>query len=118
MQTKTHLALGHYLLNQEPDHGLHRHSGLFLIGCMEPDYNLATYQRGLRKHGVFHGHNAENSFTYVPAAWARLKKTARVQPGIISGLEHCCTMLRTPLPDRITDFGQGTLLATPYMSSS
>lgn len=65
MQTKTHLALGHYLLNQEPDHGLHRHSGLFLIGCMEPDYNLATYLRGLRKHGVFHGHNAENSFTYV-----------------------------------------------------
>ncbi len=65
MQTKTHLALGHYLLSVEKDAGLHRHSGFFLLGCMEPDYNLATYLRGLKGHGVFHGHNAENSFAYV-----------------------------------------------------
>lgn len=65
MQTKTHLALGHYLLAKEPDYSLHRYSGLFLMGCMEPDYNLATYLRGLKGHGVFHGHNAANSFAYV-----------------------------------------------------
>lgn len=46
MQTKTHLALGHYLLSVEKDAGLHRHSGFFLLACMEPDYNLATYLRG------------------------------------------------------------------------
>ena len=46
MQTKTHLALGHYLPSVEKDAGLHRHSGFFLLGCMEPDYNLATYLRG------------------------------------------------------------------------
>lgn len=33
MQTKTHLALGHYLLDREADAGLHRYRGLFLPGC-------------------------------------------------------------------------------------
>lgn len=65
MQTKTHLALGHYLLVHEPDAGLHRRSEVFLLGNMEPDYNLATYLRGLRGHGLFNGHNAANSAAYV-----------------------------------------------------
>ena len=51
MQSKTHLALGHYLLDREADAGLHRYRGLFLPGCIEPDYNLVTYLRGLRGHG-------------------------------------------------------------------
>ncbi len=34
MQTKTHLALGHYLLDREADAGLHRYRGLFLPGCI------------------------------------------------------------------------------------
>ena len=64
----------HRLLDWEPDAGLHRYSGLFLLGCMEPDYNLATYLRGLKGHGVFHGHNADNSFAYVSGCLRSFEK--------------------------------------------
>ncbi len=74
MQTKTHLALGHYLLDREADAGLHRYRGLFLPGCIEPDYNLVTYLRGLRGHGLFHGHNAANSSAYISASLRSFEK--------------------------------------------
>ena len=74
MHTKTHLALGHYLLDREADAGLHRYRGLFLPGCIEPDYNLVTYLRGLRGHGLFHGHNAANSSAYISASLRSFEK--------------------------------------------
>ena len=83
MQIKTHLALGHRLLDWAPDAGLHRYSELFLLGCMEPDYNLATYLRGLKGHGVFHGHNADNSFAYVSGCLRSFEKN-----GLGSGWDY------------------------------
>ena len=74
MQTKTHLALGHYLLDREAAAVLHRYRGLFLPGCIEPDYNLVTYLRGLRGHGLFHGHNAANSSAYISASLRSFEK--------------------------------------------
>jgi hypothetical protein len=65
MQTKDHLALGHYLLNKTHDAGLHRHARAFLLGCVEPDYNQLSYLRGFKGHRKFRGHNAENSFAHV-----------------------------------------------------
>lgn len=50
MQTKTHLALGHYLLDREADAGLHRYRGLF------------------------HGHNAANSSAYISASLRSFEK--------------------------------------------
>lgn len=68
MQIKTHLALGHRLLDWAPDAGLHRYSELFLLGCMEPDYNLATYLRGLKGHGCFTGTMPTTHSPMCPAA--------------------------------------------------
>lgn len=74
MQTKTHLALGHYLLDREAAAVLHRYRGLFLLGCIEPDYNLVTYLRGLRGHGLFHGHNAASSSAYISLSLRSFEK--------------------------------------------
>ena len=74
MQTKDHLALGHFLLRTTADIGLHRNAGPFLLGCMEPDYNLATYLRGLKDHRAFHGHHAENSFSHIAACIRSVEK--------------------------------------------
>lgn len=61
MQTRDHTLLGRYLLascDAEPDPVCRR---MFLLGCIEPDCNLATYARGSIKHRLLHGHNAENA---------------------------------------------------------
>lgn len=65
MRTKDHLALGYYLLQTTDSDTLHRHAKVFLLGCVEPDYNIATYMRGMLHHKHFYGHNAENSFAHV-----------------------------------------------------
>ncbi|MDD4431949.1 MAG: zinc dependent phospholipase C family protein [Bacteroidales bacterium] len=65
MKTKDHLALGHFLLNLSDNAGLQKHKRAFLLGCIEPDYNMATYTRGLRNHPKFRGHNAENSYRHI-----------------------------------------------------
>ncbi|MDD3230831.1 MAG: zinc dependent phospholipase C family protein [Oscillospiraceae bacterium] len=65
MQTKDHLALGKLLLNLSDCNGLHKHRRAFLLGCVEPDYNMVTYTRGMRKHKKFRGHNAENSLAHI-----------------------------------------------------
>ncbi len=41
MQTKTHLALGHYLLSVEKDAGLHRHSG---FSCLDVWNRITIWQ--------------------------------------------------------------------------
>lgn len=65
MQAKDHLALGHFLLNAFPGKGFHRHKYAFLLGCVEPDYNMVTYTRGMTGHRKFRGHNAENSQAHI-----------------------------------------------------
>lgn len=73
MQTKDHLALGKYLLNISGSEELRGHRRAFLLGCVEPDYNFATYLRGMRGHRKFRGHNAENSLGYLSKSLARLQ---------------------------------------------
>lgn len=63
--------------------------GLFLPGCIEPDYNLVTYLRGLRGHGLFHGHNAANSSAYISASLRSFEKdgvgiSRKTSPGFSS----------------------------------
>lgn len=65
MKTKDHLALGRYLLQQTDSAALHQYSRAFLLGCVEPDYNMATYLRGFFCGKHFRGHNAENSFAFI-----------------------------------------------------
>lgn len=65
MQTKDHLALGRVLLEQSGCAVLFKHQRAFLFGCVAPDYNPATYLRGITVFQNLRGHNAENSFAHV-----------------------------------------------------
>ena len=48
---------------------------LFLLGCVEPDWNLVTYTRGSIKHRFLHGHNAENVQKHLTHMTERLMQT-------------------------------------------
>lgn len=73
MQTKDHLALGQYLLQQTADSGIHEHAAAFLLGCIEPDYNIPTYLRGIRGCQKFRGHNAENALPHIKKCLTRFQ---------------------------------------------
>jgi len=74
MQTRDHLALGYFLLDLAGSERLLKHSRAFLLGCVEPDYNPATYLRGMRTGQKFRGHHAENSFAHVSKCMAELQR--------------------------------------------
>jgi len=65
MQTRDHLALGCFLLDFAGSDELLNHRRAFLAGCVEPDYNAATYLRGMKTGQKLRGHHAENSFAHV-----------------------------------------------------
>ena len=73
MKTTDHLALGHFLLDSVGSSELLKHRRAFLLGCVEPDYNKATYLRGMKACQKFRGHNAENSFAHVSKCAAELQ---------------------------------------------
>lgn len=61
MRTKDHDLLGHYLLKRYTADLDPLCRGLFLLGCIEPDWNPITYARGSVKYRFLRGHNAENA---------------------------------------------------------
>ena len=65
MKTRDHLVLGRYLIDNCAVPQLIYHRKAFLLGCIEPDYNIFSYLRGMRRYKKFHGHNAENSFMFL-----------------------------------------------------
>ena len=69
MKTADHLLLGQYLLERYGTPQLRRHSRVFLLGCVEPDYNVFSYLRGMRYYEKFHGHNAENSSAFLSSCF-------------------------------------------------
>ncbi len=72
MKTKDHLALGRFLLAQCGCGELTRHRRAFLLGCVEPDYDPATYLRGMTARRNLRGHNAENALPYASKCLAEL----------------------------------------------
>lgn len=72
MQTKDHGLLGKYLLTRcDLTHDPLR-KNLFLLGCIEPDWNLVTYARGSVRYQFLHGHNAENARKHLAHLTERL----------------------------------------------
>lgn len=65
MKTRDHLILGRYLINNCAVPQLKYHRKAFLLGCIEPDYNIFSYLRGMRRYKKFRGHNSENSFLFL-----------------------------------------------------
>lgn len=64
MKTKDHRLLGEFLLKNTSLCPGKKERTLFLIGCVEPDYNPFTYLLGFFVH-PFRGHHAENSARYL-----------------------------------------------------
>lgn len=60
MLTRDHRFLGYYVLEIQDARLDPACKKMFLLGCVEPDWNLLTYARGSLKHKFLHGHNAEN----------------------------------------------------------
>lgn len=80
MQTRDHDLLGRFLLERYGaglDPICRR---LFLLGCIEPDWNLLTYARGSLKHQFLHGHNAENAERHLHRLTEGLRKSGVQTP--------------------------------------
>lgn len=89
MLTRDHKLLGYYVLEIQDAKIDPMCQKLFLLGCVEPDWNLLTYARGSIKHKFLHGHNADNvkahlerlieclqnSGVQTPSQWFRLGAT-------------------------------------------
>lgn len=73
MKRKSHLSLGKVLSFQY----FHAVSGyqrsIFLLGCMQPDWNLATYLKGSRTYQWLRGHNYMNAQRYMQRLADRLE---------------------------------------------
>lgn len=74
MRTTDHLALGVFLVKEANDAALSRHSRAFLIGSVEPDYNIASYVRDTVKRREISRHGADQAFPYAAKCMAAFEK--------------------------------------------
>ena len=65
MKRRDHVTFGKFMWQFSPvkDNALLRQA--FMIGCVEPDTNIATYMRGCFKHRNIKGHNKENAERHI-----------------------------------------------------
>lgn len=74
MKAASHRFLGEYLLSQYMPE-LPRHCAqAFLMGCVEPDRNPATYLKGSIRSQWLRGHNWDNAYRYMSRVSARLER--------------------------------------------
>ncbi|MGE4277849.1 MAG: zinc dependent phospholipase C family protein [Lawsonibacter sp.] len=64
METKSHVLLAKYLLKQIPDFDSAIYQKVFILGCIEPDFNMFSYLKGSLKCQRFRGHNYNSSSNY------------------------------------------------------
>lgn len=81
MQTRDHNLLGRFLLEYHGASLTPACRKLFLLGCIEPDWNLATYARGSLQYGFLRGHHAENGAKHLNRLVALLEKSGVEGPG-------------------------------------
>lgn len=61
MRGKSHICLGHYLIEHYMPDAPKPYTRAFLIGCVEPDRNPATYLKGSLRCQWLRGHNYRNA---------------------------------------------------------
>lgn len=61
MKRRSHLGLGKKLSLEYFHHTSKYGRSAFLLGCMQPDWNLATYLKGSRTYEWLRGHNYNNA---------------------------------------------------------
>lgn len=65
MNMLDHLALGHFLLSEAEQRKFHCRKRAFLLGNVEPDFNVVTYMYGIKKEKKPCGHNAEYALKHI-----------------------------------------------------
>lgn len=78
MRGKSHLCLGQYLVEKYMPNAPKRCIRAFLIGCIEPDRNPATYLKGSIRCQWLRGHNYENARRYIRRLAERLERKERL----------------------------------------
>lgn len=76
MRGKSHQHLGRYLVERYMPNAPKRYVKAFLLGCIEPDRNPATYLKGSIRREFLRGHNYENALRYMQRIARRLEKKA------------------------------------------
>ena len=74
MRGKSHQTLGRYLAGKYMPNAPRRYVRAFLIGCVEPDRNPATYLKGSLRRSFLRGHNYENAQRYMQRIAQRLEQ--------------------------------------------
>jgi hypothetical protein len=74
VKKKSHMLLGRHLIDEMQSLPAERYKRVFLFGCVQPDYNLFTYFKGLRKGRFFEGHNFENAENHILRSVEKLQK--------------------------------------------
>ena len=76
MRAKSHISLGHYLLDRYRPDLTRLHRKAFLLGCIQPDRNPFTYLKGSLKAQWFRGHNYINAQQFIHRIACRLEQKA------------------------------------------
>ncbi len=76
MRGKSHQLLGRYLAENYLTGAPKRCVRAFLIGCIQPDRNPATYLKGSLRRQWLRGHNYENAKRYMYRIARRLERKA------------------------------------------
>lgn len=74
MRGKSHISLGHYLINRYLSHLPVRYHSAFLLGCIEPDRNPTTYLKGSLRCQWLRGHNYRNARRFMRRISMRLEQ--------------------------------------------
>ncbi len=74
MKPKSHHLLGQYLVREYLNHLPRAHTKAFLLGCVEPDKNPATYLKGSLRCQWLRGHNYANARRFMTRLAERLEK--------------------------------------------
>lgn len=78
MRGQSHHRLGEYLAEHYMPHTKKTHIKAFLMGCVEPDRNPATYLKGSLRHQWLRGHNYRNARHFMIRISRRLERKARL----------------------------------------
>lgn len=74
MRGKSHISLGYYLIDHYLPELPRRYHWAFLLGCIEPDRNPATYLKGSLRFQWLRGHNYRNAKRFMGRISLRLEK--------------------------------------------
>ena len=74
MRRQSHIAMGHFLLRYYLPNLPRQYARLFIIGCIQPDGNPATYLKGSLRAQWFQGHNFGNASPFLFRLTQRLER--------------------------------------------